>query len=46
MSVYDNETSVYGSKTDKYTLVGFPLRTTNKSQRLMNNSIIKSKHRS
>ena len=27
MSIYDNDTSIYGNKTEKYTLVGFPLRT-------------------
>ena len=27
MSIYDNDTSIYGNKIEKYTLVGFPLRT-------------------
>ena len=47
ISVYDNDTSVFRSPEDKYTLVNFPLRTkmsTSLRSSSVGGSVIKSKH--
>ena len=46
ISVYNNETSIFGSREEKYTLVNFPLRTkvsTSMRSSSLGGSMMKSK---